>query len=295
MNIELLSPQTVPPLTCRYILNEKEKQLILAGLAMLSIYATTIALCIGGRQLAQITWLLSIRAIPKALTIINQFVGQSERKLTKEELIELIPTANTNPVMEPCQYLGKGMHGTVWGVGNVAIKLFKGKKRVTEAVKEFQIGSSLNYPNIIRHYSLVKFKDQLGENSFYLTMERVRGNTLYNNRRTNAEGSKIFAQFFKAISYLFDKGYIPADLHLGNLMVTGEGELKIIDLGDYKKIKEITEEKIIDLADDMFKILNQIKPGSLKANKSLLQEYLKRERQKAVALQNYFHKILKDS
>jgi len=100
--------------------------------------------------------------------------------------------------------------------------------------KEFDIGYTLDHPNIVRYIS--KGKDK---NGFYFLTEYVDGQTLkdfisnnptYFKKKEHIQ--KFIEQLLSAISYLHQKQILHLDLKPENILITNIGyDVKIIDLG----------------------------------------------------------------
>jgi len=100
--------------------------------------------------------------------------------------------------------------------------------------KEFDIGYTLDHPNIVRYIS--KGKDK---NGFYFLTEYVDGQTLkdfisisptYFKKKEHVQ--KFVEQLLSAISYLHQKQILHLDLKPENILITNIGhDVKIIDLG----------------------------------------------------------------
>jgi len=100
--------------------------------------------------------------------------------------------------------------------------------------KEFDIGYTLDHPNIVRYIS--KGRDK---NGFYFLTEYVDGQTLkdfisnnptYFKKKENVQ--KFIEQLLSALSYLHQKQILHLDLKPENILITHIGhDVKIIDLG----------------------------------------------------------------
>jgi serine/threonine protein kinase len=90
--------------------------------------------------------------------------------------------------------------------------------------------AALNHPHIVTIYSVEE-----GDEHRFLTMELVEGKTL---TRTIPRGGLPLPRFFQiaiplaeAVSAAHEKGIIHRDLKPGNVMVTEEGRVKVLDFG----------------------------------------------------------------
>jgi serine/threonine protein kinase len=120
----------------------------------------------------------------------------------------------------------------------VAIKLYE-KSKLSEKLRqksikrEIKILSRLNHPNIVNFIDCFSTK-----NHIYLVMELVRGLSLYELLKKQPErkikesnGKTIIKQILKAMSYCHSKCVSHRDIKLENVIISGNGEVKVIDFG----------------------------------------------------------------
>ena len=137
--------------------------------------------------------------------------------------------------------LGTGGMGEVYQARDerlnrmVALKLLPAElvanpERRRRFIQEAQLASSLQHPNIITIFD-VGSADQ-GE---YLAMELVRGRTLDQVIPQKGfrlqEALRYAIQITDALSAAHGAGIVHRDLKPGNIMVTDEGQIKILDFG----------------------------------------------------------------
>lgn len=96
---------------------------------------------------------------------------------------------------------------------------------------EVNIMARLNHPNVVKFYGILEF-----DNHYGILMERIKGATLCERRRTEKLDLKSFLLFFwkmlLTVSYLHKEGIIHGDIHEGNLMVIETtDEIKLLDFG----------------------------------------------------------------
>src|SRR3984893_5235843 len=104
-------------------------------------------------------------------------------------------------------------------------------ERLSRFQREAKMLASLNHPNIAAIYGLEE-----DASKSYLVMELVPGETL--RERIAREGPLpveealgICRQIAEALEAAHDKGLIHRDLKPGNIMVTPEGRVKLLDFG----------------------------------------------------------------
>ncbi len=102
---------------------------------------------------------------------------------------------------------------------------------VNDFLREAKSAASLNHPNIVIVYDAGK---QAGD--YYIAMELVQGKTLKDilldkNRLTPQESLKISEQLVRALVYAHGSNLIHRDIKPGNIMITDDGVVKLMDFG----------------------------------------------------------------
>lgn len=153
------------------------------------------------------------------------------------EAIEHLREMITNgKIAEHYSLLGEGVSGKVYEFENYAIKVFK--KDSSENDDFIMLNHLHNHPGFpTLHYKEEKF----------MVVDKVSGYTLGQAMKS---GDQLSDQAFKQIEmYVADcyrDGIIPHDLHLNNIMIDKENNIKIIDVGRffYTSQKEKYTDKI---------------------------------------------------
>jgi serine/threonine-protein kinase len=118
---------------------------------------------------------------------------------------------------------------------SVAIKLLPAAfasdaERLSRFAREAQTLASLNHPNIAQIYGI----EESGETRC-IVMELVQGETLQARIQRGAipvnETLKIAKQIAEALEAAHDRGIIHRDLKPGNVMLTEDGKIKVLDFG----------------------------------------------------------------
>jgi len=147
-------------------------------------------------------------------------------------------TFGTYRLLEP---LGEGGVGRVWKALDlrlervVALKLLKvvdGRQR-TVLLAEAKTACLLNHPNIATVYEAGEV-----DGVPYIAMEFAEGETLRARLGTPQPEPflrKVLAQAASALAHAHQKGVIHRDIKPDNLMVTPQGELKLLDFGVAKR------------------------------------------------------------
>jgi serine/threonine-protein kinase len=144
-------------------------------------------------------------------------------------------------VYEVTGLLGVGGMGEVYRATDtklgrkVAIKtlpaeLASNKDRLARFEREAKLLAALNHPHIASVYSLDEH-----EGTLYLAMELVEGETLErklaSGRLPIDEALRIALQIAEALEAAHEKGVVHRDLKPANIMVSGEGQVKVLDFG----------------------------------------------------------------
>ncbi|HUA97463.1 MAG TPA: serine/threonine-protein kinase [Terracidiphilus sp.] len=96
--------------------------------------------------------------------------------------------------------------------------------------REVQTVATLNHPNIAALHNAFYYENQL-----VMVMELVQGETLRDRRLrtafTLAQAMQIAAQVLHALAYAHALGVVHRDIKPSNIMITGAGEVKLLDFG----------------------------------------------------------------
>src|SRR5437667_11967250 len=128
-------------------------------------------------------------------------------------------------------------------------------------LREAQTASSLSHPNICTIHQV----GQTGED-FYVVMELIEGRSLSNLLTATGLSmetvTRYGAQIADALAHAHDRGIVHRDLKGSNVMVTGDGRVKVLDFGlatrmEREEISELTlsydtlESKLVGTLPDM--------------------------------------------
>jgi serine/threonine-protein kinase len=99
---------------------------------------------------------------------------------------------------------------------------------------EIKVMFQLNHPNIVRifnYYLYPEFK------TGYILMEYIDGNSIYDYLKSNEEQiDHIFEQLIDAFHYLENHQILHRDIRRENILISSDGQVKLIDFGFGKKI-----------------------------------------------------------
>ena len=147
------------------------------------------------------------------------------------------------PGFEVIQFLGSGARSTIWEVRDRQTEEVFALKRVVkrsssdsrfldQAVNEYEIASRFKHPAIRRVFSLQRVKRWLSVREVLVIMEMCEGQTVQQNRpQTVQEAVRIFVEAAGALAHMNANGVVHADTKPNNIIVSSEGNVKVIDLG----------------------------------------------------------------
>ncbi len=159
--------------------------------------------------------------------------------------------------------VGAGGMGVVWRAldtrlnREVALKFLTsiqldGSPQTQRFIREAQCASALNHPNIVTIYDI---NSEAGRH--FIAMELVRGRSLREalrqGRLSCSEALKYAVPLCDALAKAHEAGIIHRDLKPGNVMITVDGLVKVLDFGLAKPVGETARSSISaprDLIDD---------------------------------------------
>ncbi len=147
--------------------------------------------------------------------------------------------------------LGKGGMGVVFGAHDpdldrkVAIKMIRpdiGQLEIARAriAREARALAKLAHPNIVTVHDIGLHDDQL-----WIALEHVDGQTvsdwLRDSRRTWREVRDVFVQAARGLAAAHESGVLHRDLKPGNLMITSDGRVRVMDFGLARFVDSLDE------------------------------------------------------
>ena len=114
--------------------------------------------------------------------------------------------------------------------------------------REARAVAALDHPNIVRAYD-VDQQNEGGAEIHFLVMEYVQGMSVENLVKKNGplayvEAADIIRQAAEGLSHAHTAGLVHRDIKPGNLLVTEQGAVKLLDLGLARFFKEDGEESL---------------------------------------------------
>ncbi len=148
--------------------------------------------------------------------------------------------------------IGKGGMGTVFlcehaahkvrvALKVLAAEMAENKVAVERFLREARSASALSHPNIVRVHHVGQ-----SAGTHYIVMEYVDGATLEQvvDRKgpfTLAEAAQIAIQVAAGLQHAHERGFVHRDIKPENLMVTKGGQIKILDMGLTKSVKNASD------------------------------------------------------
>lgn len=143
-----------------------------------------------------------------------------------------------------CVFEPKG--GQVYALKQVILDESKDKddRFLVQAENEVKVSKKLTHPAIRRILSVEKIRPKgWSRNEVIVLMELVDGTPLEKLFASTSVVDKvrIFRQVADALAHMNDKGYVHADMKPTNVLVTDDGSVKVIDLGQAHPIGKAKE------------------------------------------------------
>jgi serine/threonine protein kinase len=129
--------------------------------------------------------------------------------------------------------------------------LLRSKATRDIALREVSIAKQVSHPNLVRIFDIRRSKK-----SEYLVMEYLRGSSLKDllarSRFSYSSALSIIRPLASVLSYLHEKGVIHSDVKPSNVVVTGAGEVKLIDLANCRTDSESSSPSVVIKGDHYF-------------------------------------------
>ncbi len=129
-------------------------------------------------------------------------------------------------------YAARDKHGTQFCLKRVTKKAPQDQRYIDQAVAEHQIASKFDHPQLRKSFKVVKLRELIRVSEVVVVMEMVDGLTLEEYRPPSMlKTVQVCRDVAAALKSMHDDGYVHADIKPNNIMVTGDGVVKIIDFG----------------------------------------------------------------
>jgi serine/threonine protein kinase len=149
--------------------------------------------------------------------------------------------------------IGSGARSTIWQLRQLKTGKFFALKRVikrekkqdrffNQVLNEVSIGQQLDHPTIRKIHSLRRIRKFFAVSEMHVIMEFCEGRTLQEQRpETVADCLRVFVPIAEAIHHMNASGFVHADLKPNNIIITKEGDVKVIDLGQSCRLGTIKD------------------------------------------------------
>jgi serine/threonine protein kinase len=136
---------------------------------------------------------------------------------------------DTQTISEELDTLGEGLSGQVFGIDDLAVKVFK------DGSNERKDNRMLSYLDENPFFPKIVYHDEQN----FMIVERINGVTLSQYLRQGGKiTSKHHDQVDQLVDGLYKKRVLPSDLHLNNIMIDENEQLKVVDVGRFKVLAE---------------------------------------------------------
>lgn len=149
--------------------------------------------------------------------------------------------------------LGAGAFGRVYEVEDsegqkFALKSYKSDEKgfsfslYEDCDREFSRGQVLDHPHIIKSFEVFSNISDSNQQTDNLILQLVQGKTVHSTAKgilSKEEGVQAALQIYDALHYAFTCEYLHLDLHEGNVMLSDQEGLMIIDLASFFSFEEL--------------------------------------------------------
>lgn len=113
--------------------------------------------------------------------------------------------------------------------------------RIFEQIEnEYKVSQNIDHPYIRKCHKIIKRRKRLKVNEVLLSMELFEGRSLEeSNSFSLGDILLIFRMVATALNGMHQRGYVHCDIKPNNILISNEGTLKVIDLGQSCKIGAI--------------------------------------------------------
>ncbi|KAG8701824.1 hypothetical protein FRC08_003884 [Ceratobasidium sp. 394] len=105
------------------------------------------------------------------------------------------------------------------------------------SVRELVVWSKLNHPNVLNLLGICVFGGEIGMVAEWMPNGHV---TEYSIKHPEADKLKLINDITAGLAYLHDKGIVHGDLKGGNVVVSADGDCKLVDFG----LAKLTEDSL---------------------------------------------------
>jgi serine/threonine-protein kinase len=120
----------------------------------------------------------------------------------------------------------------IWALKHVVKETPKDQRFLEQAEKEYEISTRLDHPALRKIPRLVKNRKLLSVKELFLVMEYIDGISIEKHPpETFDQALAIAHDVAEGLAHMHEKGFVHADMKPNNIVVTDDGVVKVIDLG----------------------------------------------------------------
>ncbi len=164
----------------------------------------------------------------KEFIIVNKSIG-------KEDLNDVYQMYQSGTLSD-LRCIGRGTEGIIYQFGQYAIKVFRKSRQDESVILEKLQGN----PNIPTLYAYIPNK--------LMIMDYIAGDVIPNVGKEDIQAEHNWVgQIIDALTFVYEHGFIPSDIHDQNIMFDFWGKPFLIDFGSYKEntSKEVNKKSIL--------------------------------------------------
>lgn len=163
--------------------------------------------------------------------------------ISQERTAESIPGEVATDRFEIVEKVKMGASGEVYRAKDLRIQrdvalkfLLGGKDPTGQILQEARVVAKADHGNVVTIYDVVDiWHPDAKEDSPCLVMEFVNGQDLNERSKLTIEELRAMAEaVIDVLKYMHSKGMVHGDLHAGNVILSKEGETKVIDVLRYQ-------------------------------------------------------------
>ncbi len=120
----------------------------------------------------------------------------------------------------------------IWALKQVEKQTEKDQRFLDQAIEEARVAQAIDHPGLRKIERVIKKGSFLAVKELFLVMEFVDGISLEKHPPATFETAvHIFEQTAEALAAMHEAGFVHADMKPNNIVISDEGRVKVIDLG----------------------------------------------------------------
>lgn len=135
-----------------------------------------------------------------------------------------------------------GVQGRLVAIKHIVRTTPEDDRFIAQAETEYEVARQLDHPGLRKCYEIARIKQWFRTRQLFLVMEYVDGERLEDQRPNRLEAIvTVFRQSAAALHALHEHGYAHADVKPNNILLTRDGDLKLIDFGQSCPLGHVKE------------------------------------------------------